>query len=71
MSPASPVIDKSTFLTPAATNYHIIGLTGISFRRPRPKSNKANLNYFCLSGQAAMETLAGVRELDMGRDMEN
>lgn len=34
MGPVSPVIDKSMFLTPAATNYHIIGLTGISFWEP-------------------------------------
>lgn len=67
MRPVSPVIDKSTFLTPAATNYHIIGLTGISFGRPWPKSNEGYLNCFCLSGQAVMETLAGVRKIDMGR----
>lgn len=67
MSPVSPVIDKSTFLTPAATNYHIIRLTGISFGRPWPKSNKGYPNCFCLSGQAVMETLAGVREIDMRR----
>ncbi len=67
MSPVSPVIDKSTFLTPAATNYHIIGLTGISFGRPWPKSNEGYLNCFCLSGQAVMETLAGVRKIDMAR----
>lgn len=64
MSLVSPVIDKSTFLTPAATNYHIIGLTGISFERPWPKSNKGYLNCFCLPGQAVMETLAAVREID-------
>lgn len=51
-------IDKSTFLTPAATNYHIIGLKGISYGRPRPKSNKGYLNRFCLSERPVVEILA-------------
>lgn len=40
MSLDSPIIDKFTFLTPAAANDHIMGLTGISFGRPWPKPYK-------------------------------
>lgn len=31
MSPVCIIIDKTTFLNPAATNYHIMGLMGFRF----------------------------------------
>ena len=64
MSPVSPVIDKFTFLTPAATNYHIIGLTGISFEALT--QIKQGISELRLSGHAVMEPLARAGKIDMG-----
>lgn len=67
MSLVCPVIDKSTFFNPAATNYHIIRLTGISVGRPWPKSNKGYADCFCLLGQTVVKKTAKIRKVDMRR----